>query len=121
KDNLCIYSYLTMNDMKKIRATAGDTEDLINYLREHKDALIVILFREIGKNKIKINFRTKGNIDILPLARGYNGGGHKFACGALCSGNLKDVIKLIITDTENFIKKNVGLEYSRDQWYASYR
>ncbi|MEW5693774.1 MAG: bifunctional oligoribonuclease/PAP phosphatase NrnA, partial [Candidatus Hydrogenedentota bacterium] len=53
KDNLCIYSYLTMNDMKKIRATAGDTEDLINYLREHKDALIVIFFREIGKNKIK--------------------------------------------------------------------
>jgi phosphoesterase RecJ-like protein len=50
-----------------------------------------VFFRDLGHNRVKISFRSSGNIDVNALARQFEGGGHAKASGALVHGSLKEV------------------------------
>ena len=42
-------------------------------------------------DRVKISFRSSGNLDVNALARQFEGGGHAKASGALVQGSLRDV------------------------------
>ena len=54
-------------------------------------------------NKVLCEFRSK-NIEILPIATKYGGGGHLYACGATVENF--DVVKQIIEDLNELAKEN---------------
>jgi phosphoesterase RecJ-like protein len=56
---------------------------------------VAIFFRQLSKNRFKIGFRSKGNIDVGALARAMNGGGHHNAAGAEIEGSLESVQKWV--------------------------
>ena len=62
-------------------SSSGDLTEAIFYnLRFIKDAEVLILFKQIGKN-VRVNFRSKGKIDVNRVAKFFGGGGHKSAAG----------------------------------------
>jgi phosphoesterase RecJ-like protein len=82
--------YVTKKMLNEAKATLYDTEDFINFPMDIKDVSISIFFKEIGKNKYKVSFRSD-SVDVEKIARYWSGGGHKYAAGATICGSLNFV------------------------------
>ena len=67
------------------------TDRFINYPRSIRGVEVAIFFRQLTKDRFKVGFRSKGNIDVGALARAMNGGGHHNAAGAEVDGSLESV------------------------------
>ena len=75
------YMALSEKELQQFNYQKGDTEGIVNYPFSIKGILLCAFFSE-GEGKIKISFRSKGNIDVNTFARKYfNGGGHINAAG----------------------------------------
>ncbi len=68
----------------------ADLEGLTDYPRTLAGTEVALLFREVDDG-IKISFRSNGEADVNALARGFGGGGHVKASGALVPGDLEKV------------------------------
>lgn len=64
------------------------TDRFINYPRSIQGVEVAIFFRQIGPDRFKVGFRSKGKIDVGALAREFGGGGHHNAAGAELNGSL---------------------------------
>ena len=78
----------------KNRKPAFDlTENILSFGRSIKDVEVVVLFREYldTKNRVRVNLRSQGKIDVNKIARFFGGGGHKTASGCTISGRIDRV------------------------------
>lgn len=75
------YMSITMKEAEQFSLSIGDKEGIVNIPLAMRDVDIAILFTE-DKDKIKISFRSKGDVNVEAFSRRfYNGGGHKNASG----------------------------------------
>ncbi len=73
------------------------TEVIFSIMRFLRDAEVFLLFKKLGKNKVRVNFRSRSKVDVNKVAKFFGGGGHKRASGTTMSGNLSSVEKKVIT------------------------
>jgi phosphoesterase RecJ-like protein len=78
-------------------ATAEHTDRFINYPRSVRGVEVAIFFRQIGPDRFKVGFRSKGRIDVGSLSREFGGGGHHNAAGAVLEGSLPVVRDLVFS------------------------
>jgi len=79
------------------RARAIDlTEAVFSVMRLLKQAEVLVLFKQTGKNSIRVNFRSKGSFDVNKAAKAFGGGGHATASGTTVQGNLRTVERDVI-------------------------
>lgn len=78
-------------------ATAEHTDRFINYPRSVRGVEVAIFFRQLGANRFKVGFRSKGTVDVGTLARKLGGGGHHNAAGAEVEGSLPTIRELVFT------------------------
>lgn len=71
--------------------TPEDLDGVAEYPRSIEGTRLALLFRDLGHGKVKVSFRTVGNVDANQLARCFGGGGHAKAAGALVEGSLTEV------------------------------
>jgi phosphoesterase RecJ-like protein len=57
------------------------TEVVFSIMRLLKDPEIFLLFKKVDKHRTRVNFRSRGRIDVNRIARFFGGGGHKNASG----------------------------------------
>jgi phosphoesterase RecJ-like protein len=57
---------------------------------------VALMIFESNSENCRINFRSKGNYVVNDIAKSLGGGGHAFAAGALVSGSLDDVKKIVV-------------------------
>ncbi len=75
------YMLVTQAEIKKFNLQAGDSESLVNYPFKIEGVQVSAYFSE-EPDKIKISFRSRGEIDVNTFARTYfEGGGHRNAAG----------------------------------------
>ena len=79
------------------------TIKIIDVIRQLGVIDVAIAFQELEKHRVKINLRSKGNIDVSAFANGYGGGGHKKASGIVMPGNLDAVISKITEDYIDYL------------------
>ena len=90
-----------------IRATGArpeHTDRFINYPRSIRGVEVAIFFRQIGPDRFKVGFRSKGTIDVGALARELGGGGHHNAAGAVVEGSITSVRDLVFTRVGALLK-----------------
>ncbi|MEO9968109.1 MAG: bifunctional oligoribonuclease/PAP phosphatase NrnA [Reichenbachiella sp.] len=86
------YFYLTLEDKKRFKYQTGDTEGLVNYGLGIDGVNVSAIFIE-DPDKVKISFRSYGDIPVNELSRKYfNGGGHKNAAGGASDDDLQTTI-----------------------------
>ncbi|MCV9388860.1 DHH family phosphoesterase [Reichenbachiella ulvae] len=86
------FFYLTEEDKKRFNYQKGDSEGLVNYGLGIKGVNVSAIFIEEG-DKVKISFRSFGDIPINELSRKYfNGGGHKNSAGGSSADDLQTTI-----------------------------
>ena len=96
-DGKIAWLWVTKEMLKKTKASLEGTEGIINFARSIESSEIAILFRETGtENRVKVSFRSKGNIDVNKLAASFSGGGHATASGCTVFGKLEEVEKKVL-------------------------
>lgn len=82
-------------------ATGADdslTEDLVNEAARLGTTEATILFTQEDTALVRINFRSKRELDVSEVARRYGGGGHARAAGARVHGAWEDVVPRVIAE-----------------------
>ncbi|MDD5194359.1 MAG: bifunctional oligoribonuclease/PAP phosphatase NrnA [Candidatus Omnitrophica bacterium] len=88
------------------------TEVVFSIMRLLKDIDVFILFKAIGKNKTRVNFRSRHIVDVNMIAKFFGGGGHKRASGTTVEDNLDAAERKVIP----FVKRYTnGIKIGRKQ------
>lgn len=90
------YMMISKAEINKYNLGVGGTEGLVNEPMKMSNVDISILFKQ-DKDKIKISFRSKLDIDISTFASTFfEGGGHKNASGGVSYLSLEDTEKKLL-------------------------
>lgn len=93
-DNKFAYIKLDEKKIKELGADSASASNMINDFNNISEVLVWMFVTQDEKGELyKVNVRSRGPI-INEICSNYNGGGHKFACGAKIADK-KDVDKLI--------------------------
>jgi len=85
-----------------------DLEGVVDYPRSVEGVRAAMMFRSLANGRIKVSFRSQGDIDVAKLAERFGGGGHKNAAGASFDGSLADVQTLTLTAMRDLLSEENG-------------
>ena len=109
-DNLKVaYITLSNEDLNRFNYETGDTEGLVNYALSIKGIAMAAIIIE-REDKVKLSFRSFGDVAVNDLARKYfNGGGHKNAAGGASDETLEETVskfrKVVLEHRDRFVQK----------------
>src|SRR2546422_11353348 len=63
---------------------------LFPYTTLFRSVRLALLFRQLASGKVKVSFRSLGDVDVAELAHRFGGGGHRKAAGASLEGSLAE-------------------------------
>ncbi|MDD5617841.1 MAG: bifunctional oligoribonuclease/PAP phosphatase NrnA [Candidatus Omnitrophica bacterium] len=101
------WAEITETTLRKYNPHVDLSDNILNFMRSLKGVEVSLIFREINnQNKnVRVNLRSRGNIDVNKIAKHFGGGGHKTASGiTLRNTNLKDARNKVV----GFIKVALG-------------
>ena len=96
-----IYSPLGVKDGK---AEYDISDEVLNIARQIKDAEVFLLFKPAGEGRVRINFRSRGKVDVNYIAKMFGGGGHSTASGCSIDGEMDEVVKMVVETIKQEIK-----------------
>jgi phosphoesterase RecJ-like protein len=83
KNGQVAYMPVNQSEIKKFNLQSGDSEGLVNYPFKIEGVKVTAYFSE-EPDRIKISFRSRGDIDVNSFARAnFEGGGHRNAAGGI--------------------------------------
>src|SRR5215467_3543781 len=85
-----------------------DLAGIVEHARSLPGTLMALFFRDLGYGKVKVSFRSTGEVDVNAFARQFGGGGHAKASGALISGTLDDVRQRVIAAAHDYLTANTA-------------
>lgn len=92
-DGKVAYMMLSQAEIKQFNLQGGDSEGLVNYPFKIEGVVMSAYFSE-EPDRIKISFRSRGNVDVNTFARTYfEGGGHRNAAGGKSTIGLEETEK----------------------------
>jgi bifunctional oligoribonuclease and PAP phosphatase NrnA len=80
-----------------------DLEGLAEHPRSVGGTRMAIFFRDLGHGKIKVSFRSTGDVNVNEFARQFAGGGHARAAGALIPGTMEEVRHTVVNAAREFV------------------
>ena len=96
---------ITAEELEKYNYKDGDLEGLVNIPLSVHNVCVSVQITE-RKEKVKLSFRSKGNIPVNEWARTwFNGGGHLNAAGGQMEHPLEEVIKKVWETTPLFFER----------------
>ena len=91
---------ITQTMLAQTHARANQTENFVNYVRAVDGVEVAVFFLETETGKIKVSFRSRGNVDVSTIAVQFGGGGHQRAAGALLAGPLAAAQEQVLAAVE---------------------
>jgi bifunctional oligoribonuclease and PAP phosphatase NrnA len=100
-------SWLSMRAgaMEKYNVRQEDLDGIVEHARSIAGTRMAVFFRDLGYGKVKISFRSTGDVDVNAFARQFGGGGHAKASGALIAGSLEEVRERVIAAAREYMGK----------------
>jgi phosphoesterase RecJ-like protein len=80
-----------------------DLEGIAEHPRSIGGTRLAVFFRDLGHDKVKVSFRSTGDVDVNKFAKQFDGGGHAKASGALVEGSLDAVRHKVIAAAREFL------------------
>ncbi len=90
--------------LRRHEVTPDDLDGIVEFPRSIAGVRLALLFRHIGNGRIKVSFRSMGEVDVAALANEFGGGGHHRAAGASLAGTMADVEEKVLTAARVFLK-----------------
>jgi phosphoesterase RecJ-like protein len=89
--------------------TVDDLDGVVEYPRQIAGVRLALLFRPLASGRIKVSFRSMGNVDAAELAQGFGGGGHRKAAGASIEGSVADVQERVLDAARRYLHDLPGV------------
>ncbi len=86
-----------------------DLDGLVEHPRSIAGTRLALFFRDLGYGKVKVSFRSTGDVDVNRFARQFGGGGHAKAAGALVTGRLDEVRDRLVAAAQAYVEGNVAM------------
>lgn len=83
---------VTADALARYDVSPEDLDGIVEHPRSIAGTRMALFFRDLGYGKVKVSFRSTGDVDVNRFAREFGGGGHAKASGALITGTL-DVVR----------------------------
>jgi bifunctional oligoribonuclease and PAP phosphatase NrnA len=80
-----------------------DLDGIVEHPRSIAGTRLAIFFRDLGHGRVKVSFRSTGDVDVNRFARQFGGGGHAKAAGALVPGSLDTVRAEVLAAARAFV------------------
>jgi phosphoesterase RecJ-like protein len=96
---------LPISIYQKIGAENEDNEGILEVIRGLKNIELVIMLRQLDKDRIKGSLRSTNHIDCHHLSKMFGGGGHFKASGFVVNGDVNRNGKDIVQKICNEVKK----------------
>ncbi len=91
-----VASWLKLEDFERFGASEVDADGVIRNISCINGSEIAVLFKENPDNRVKVSLRSYGNIDVMAIAKKFEGGGHILAAGVTVDGSMEEVQNKII-------------------------
>ena len=102
--NGIVWGTLTLEDRIKSGYHGNDDADLINMISAIDGNKVGMIFVEQSDNHVKISWRAlEPGIDVSPIAKHFQGGGHAAAAGADIPGTLQEIQPLVLKTTREML------------------
>jgi len=85
-----------------------ELDGIVEHPRSIAGTRLALFFRDLGHGKVKVSFRSTGNVDVNVFARRFGGGGHAKAAGALISGGLADVRDRVVEEAREYLGESAS-------------
>jgi phosphoesterase RecJ-like protein len=89
--------------MERFGVRSEDLDGIVEHPRSIAGTRLALFFRDLGHNRVKVSFRSTGDVDVNALARDFGGGGHAKAAGALIAGSLDAVRDRVVDAARAFL------------------
>jgi len=80
-----------------------DLDGIAEHPRSVAGTKLALFFRDLGHGKVKVSFRSAGEVDVNAFAKEFGGGGHVKASGALIAGTLEEVRHEVVAAARRFL------------------
>ncbi len=88
---------ITQEMLRRCGADDGMTEEIVNEPQRLASVVACVLLAEqAGGGPIRVNLRSKRDVDVAEIARQFGGGGHSRAAGVRIEGSLEAVSKRVV-------------------------
>jgi bifunctional oligoribonuclease and PAP phosphatase NrnA len=87
-DGALAWMYITQDDLAGAGAAEEDSEGLVNYALAIEGIEVAVFLREMAEGRFRVSLRSKGAINVAPIAEAFGGGGHECASGCSVEGPL---------------------------------
>ena len=105
-DRLIAYFPVSLEMQEAVGAQPEDIEGFSDFIRSLGDIEVAVMFHEVAPGKTRVNFRSKGKVVINTVAKKFDGGGHKFAAGAIIDKPYQEVIPLVIKEVQRIVEEH---------------
>jgi bifunctional oligoribonuclease and PAP phosphatase NrnA len=89
--------------LERFAVRSEDLDGVVEHARSIAGTRMALFFRDLGHGKVKVSFRSTGDVDVNRFARTFGGGGHARASGALVEGALGEVRERVVTAAREFV------------------
>lgn len=89
--------------MQQYGLRSEDLDGVVEHARSIEGTRLALFFRDLGYGKVKVSFRSTGEVDVNRFARNFGGGGHARAAGALIPGALADVRQRVVDEARAYL------------------
>ena len=89
--------------LEKYDVRPEDLDGIVEHARSIAGTRMAIFFRDLGHGKVKLSFRSTGQVDVNAFAHQFGGGGHAKAAGAMVAGPLTEVRTNVIAAAREFL------------------
>ena len=96
KNGLFVWSSVSYPVIEELSATHEDLISIIDFLRAIKGTEVSVFLREETEGEIKVNFRSKGQVNVSKIANELGGGGHIQAAGAALKMSLQEAEEKVV-------------------------
>jgi bifunctional oligoribonuclease and PAP phosphatase NrnA len=90
--------------LERYDLTSEDLEGIVEHPRSLSGTRLALFFRDLGYGKVKVSFRSTGDVDVNRFARQFGGGGHARAAGALVPGTMDEVRARVVAAARAFVR-----------------
>lgn len=91
------YMVVSRKDLEYAGAREEHSEGFVDIPRSVKGVDVSILFTELSEHQYKLSFRSKGKVNIEPVAKAFGGGGHMNAAACQINGYFNAALHQALT------------------------
>lgn len=95
-DGRLAWIHVTQKMINDAGAIYDDTDGFVDLVRAIKGVELVVFFKEITDDNIKVSLRSNGRVNAFAIADGFGGGGHKMASGMKVDGPMEKAIETVV-------------------------